>query len=423
MKKIKENTYLNICDWMMKLDLSSKELLLYALMYSYSMDGNNSYYGSASYLAEWISASSRKTVFRCLQSLEDKGLIRKETLKLPHKQVMNLYQVTEPKGDYKLYDCITIYPFMINDLGLKDRQLILYAMIYKYSSKGSDSWCSASFEYFAKWLNLSSVKSTFNHIRDRYLNPMKEENLIETRREGFIIRYRAIVPEDIDDAGASQNNMSGNGEIDKTPHFDTTLNDGNGGKTPQNDTTWSQFDTTLHPKMTPNIYTDIRVIDNNTINNNSNNNLSTIDYPSKEDLSVVVNEEIPVSDFTMDLEKSAFAYKQSHDHELYTKHAKKNPYLPEIMKACALDSFRIMLARWPDTSLTDRAESLLIDTVCSPKFKDRQKEILNLSKEKLKELFRVALSIYDPDDPLEIHKSKKAYLIGALEIMLQEFKT
>ena len=90
------------------------------------------------------------------------------------------------------------------------------------------------------------------------------------------------------------------------------------------------------------------------------------------------------------------------------------------MNYYAMSHFRNILARLPDTLFTDKAEILLLDTVCSPKFKCRQNTILNLGKEKINELYHIAMNLSDPESDLTITKSRKAYLIGALEIMLKE---
>lgn len=63
--------------WMIKtLGLSGNELAVYAIIFSFSKDGEGYFYGSLSYLEKWLSVS-RPTAIKTLQSLVAKGLIKK----------------------------------------------------------------------------------------------------------------------------------------------------------------------------------------------------------------------------------------------------------------------------------------------------------------------------------------------------------
>ncbi len=57
-----------------ELELSTVELMIYALIYGFSQEEGGCYRGSLLYLSEWVHAS-RSTVRRCLSSLIDAGLI------------------------------------------------------------------------------------------------------------------------------------------------------------------------------------------------------------------------------------------------------------------------------------------------------------------------------------------------------------
>ena len=72
------SNYIQIQGWMVKeLHLKGNELLIYALIYGFSQDGQSKFTGSLSYIADWIS-SSKQTVINTLKSLEEKNLIVKE---------------------------------------------------------------------------------------------------------------------------------------------------------------------------------------------------------------------------------------------------------------------------------------------------------------------------------------------------------
>lgn len=56
------------------LNLSGNELLVYAIIYGFSQDGNSKFNGSQNYIAEFIGAS-RNTAIKAIKGLEEKGLI------------------------------------------------------------------------------------------------------------------------------------------------------------------------------------------------------------------------------------------------------------------------------------------------------------------------------------------------------------
>ncbi len=68
-------SYITIQYWMREnLGLSGNELMIYAIIYGFSHDGESKFTGSAEWLAEWI-GSSRKTVYRILKKLKEEKLI------------------------------------------------------------------------------------------------------------------------------------------------------------------------------------------------------------------------------------------------------------------------------------------------------------------------------------------------------------
>lgn len=74
------DNYMVIQGWMRnELGLKGNELMVFALIYGFSQDGNSEFYGSWSYIAEWTGASKR-TVSTTLNSLCEKGLLEKRTI-------------------------------------------------------------------------------------------------------------------------------------------------------------------------------------------------------------------------------------------------------------------------------------------------------------------------------------------------------
>lgn len=77
MSAVKDNNFIAIQGWMRtQLNLKGNELLIYALIYGFSQDGESRFKGSRKYIADWCGCSMN-TVDRTLNSLVSKGLIAK----------------------------------------------------------------------------------------------------------------------------------------------------------------------------------------------------------------------------------------------------------------------------------------------------------------------------------------------------------
>lgn len=72
-----ENNYITIQGWMRtKLNLKGVDLMVFAIIYGFSQDGQSVFSGTASYLAEWT-GESRRNIMRVLQKLVKDGLLVK----------------------------------------------------------------------------------------------------------------------------------------------------------------------------------------------------------------------------------------------------------------------------------------------------------------------------------------------------------
>ena len=69
--------YTTIPDWMLSLDLDIYEVIILAVIYGFSQDGESSFTGSQNYLA-WKAKCSRAKVARALPRLVEMGLIHKK---------------------------------------------------------------------------------------------------------------------------------------------------------------------------------------------------------------------------------------------------------------------------------------------------------------------------------------------------------
>lgn len=197
--KLTNKNYIAIADWMLDLGLNTRELLTYALIYSFSQDQESCYYGSLEYLAEWLDIDSPHSV-RYLKPLVDKKLVTKEDIKVAGKTRCCKYKTIEQRGNIienPDVDYIIIQPWMIKNMHLNGKDLLLYALIHGYSRKGSNNYCSCQKDYFAKWLQCRK-----DNVQ-RQINQALNKGYIKPYEDGYI----AIVPENI--------NFPQNGSITK----------------------------------------------------------------------------------------------------------------------------------------------------------------------------------------------------------------
>jgi hypothetical protein len=75
-----DNNYLTIQGWMVsKLGLSGNDLLVFALIYGFSQDGETEFTGSINYITRWLNCS-RPTAMKALRVLTEKSFICKSTV-------------------------------------------------------------------------------------------------------------------------------------------------------------------------------------------------------------------------------------------------------------------------------------------------------------------------------------------------------
>ena len=78
---LKDENYIQISGWMLnKLNLKGNELLVYAIIYSFSQDGKSKFTGSLQYLADWTN-STPQGVLKAIKGLLQKELIKKSETK------------------------------------------------------------------------------------------------------------------------------------------------------------------------------------------------------------------------------------------------------------------------------------------------------------------------------------------------------
>jgi predicted transcriptional regulator len=102
---IRDDDFLLVHGWMIKLGLTHTELLVYAKIHSFCADGAHTFHGSIKYLSKWANADKR-SVYRSLNTLVENGFIAKnerETrgVKMPEYTLSDLWKTmwkTETAG-------------------------------------------------------------------------------------------------------------------------------------------------------------------------------------------------------------------------------------------------------------------------------------------------------------------------------------
>ena len=430
MNYLNDRNYIAIADWMIKdYDLTTRELLTYAIIYGFSQDGESVFHSSLEYLSQWLNISHRNNVLRILQSLIEKGLITKEKKSNASSNWCE-YKTTEIKGEVKSSDdYIYITPTIIR-LGLKDKELLLYAVIHSYSRKGSGSWFTGGNEYLAKWLKIDK-----SHI-SRYTKNLIQKKLIERVEENHTIKYRALF---VDEDG---NNGSGS-----FLHEEQRDDDSSNEAPRQNDNTLASGDSSQLAKMiTPhaNLITGVaNLITNNLSNNlsknidyfiNNNNNTKTLDSGSQSNSSVVVkqkkllsfkefcdyvNADIRSEGNLDSKDLTALLYKNDFDYELYQKYQNSSIDVATLIKKFSDHLFRWVLVSWPrPVGNEKKIEELLLYSLTNKRFKGKEEKINSLSRAQISDLFFTVLELFDPEKPRYISKTKGAYMIGVIDNVL-----
>ena len=91
--QVNDNNFIMVSGWMRtRLGLKGNELMLFAMIYGFCQDGNNSYKCSIKYIQDWLGCA-RQTAVSVIKSLEEKGLIVKSKNKANDSYDANEYTV------------------------------------------------------------------------------------------------------------------------------------------------------------------------------------------------------------------------------------------------------------------------------------------------------------------------------------------
>ena len=198
-KKRNKGSFL-ILGWMLKkLNLKKYELLIYALVYSFSRKGNTAFYGSITYVSDRLHIS-RSSVIRTLCSLVKKGYLIKHTYTkngVKHTSYRHSPDIlSSNKIDVQMDDevvCddkfIIIYDWMI-------RNFMLYALIYSFTS-GANCHYEGTIEYICKRLNMS--RATAKRTIQFLLNNHYIEQITQYSNSTKVAIYRSNTVDDFDE--------------------------------------------------------------------------------------------------------------------------------------------------------------------------------------------------------------------------------
>ena len=399
-RKLSIRNYIAIADWMLDLNLNARELLTYALIYGFSQNGEGYYYGSLEYLSSWLGMSDRTNATRYLKPLVDRGLIVKKEGRSKLNQKVCVYSAVVNNGsiiDNPDIDYIIIQPWMMQDMHLNGKDLLLYALIHGYSRKESGNICKYSKEYFAKWLQCRKDNV------DRQIRRAVGSGLIKEQGGGFL----AVVPDGIDLP-----------QIDNTPMSDDEID------FTQIDNTFPQIDNTSSLKLTTNNLNQENLEDNLVLNNN----ISNVQYQTKEELSVVVNKSI-MSDmnFSIGYSLKAFSYKLDKDFEMYQRY--KAPafdisrFMSGYARAAQID-LELFFGNLDDEGkiLYEKGNDLLLKIITNKRFAGREEKLLSLSDSEKTEIYNISSRMFseDEDKKISYKKNRSSYLIGVIENIINQ---
>ena len=386
MKELNNKNYIAIADWMLSLGLNTRELLVYAIIYGFSQNEEGFYYGSYNYLASWLGIDDSKNVTRYLKPLVDKKLVIKKEARSKLNQKMCIYKTTECKGNIinnPDVDYLIIQPWMLQQLHLNGKDLLLYALIHGYSRKESNNICEYKKSYYAKWLQCRK-----DHV-DRQIQKLLDTGLIKKINTGYV----AMVPENIsiiEDTKTSNNlddidvNSLDNTYTKKITQTEGTLKMGQ----PQPGSTLTQTEGTFSPKLR----------DNN-LNNNLIDNLNVVVNAHARELLDAIDEYKIMKEKPSYVikELEAYEYQCRFETKIYNKYSnrKYGVNLLHLVGKCSMQLFRYLAADWPTIAPeVKQGYDLVINTLTGRNFKKHFNEINNASTSEIVSLFQEAESLF-----------------------------
>lgn len=95
---MRREDYIVIQGWMLDLELTDKQLRLYAIIWGYSRDGRSRMRATAKHLGEWCLCKERHTK-DLVRQLEDKGLIAHEVVSTPKGRISEFWAIPPTEAE------------------------------------------------------------------------------------------------------------------------------------------------------------------------------------------------------------------------------------------------------------------------------------------------------------------------------------
>lgn len=155
---INDMNYYPVEAWMSTdLGLKGAQRDIYGIIYNYSTNAGQYFWGSTNYLAK-LTNNTESDARKTLDELIKAGLIEKKVIKNGNQNntVYRACKLDMPfsKSTTPDSESVIIFGWMVNKLKLKGLQKDLYALIYKYSMEGQ--YFNESLSYMAEWANCST---------------------------------------------------------------------------------------------------------------------------------------------------------------------------------------------------------------------------------------------------------------------------
>ncbi len=171
---MKNTQYINIQGWMInELKLKGNDLLVFAIIYGFSQDGESKFNGSLTYLKE-ATNSSRATMMRTLKTLESKMMITKVNVETKHMQTNTYTAETElvsklTEGGIKMTPPtgIKMTPNNTTTNTIEDRMANFSLELKPYLSKYGKEMLN---QFYSYWTEPSKNKKKLRFEGERYFD-------------------------------------------------------------------------------------------------------------------------------------------------------------------------------------------------------------------------------------------------------------
>lgn len=170
---VNNENYINIQGWMInELKLSGNSLLVYAIIYGYSQDGESVFSGSLQYLADWCNAT-KQGIQKNLKELIDRGFIQKQEYIKNNQKFCEYSCILCNKVVYPMQQsCINNIEDNIDTKKISNNKLLDITAPEKPKKKNLYTKCS---DYITQYTNNIPLQDALYRFLDLRLEIAKKE--------------------------------------------------------------------------------------------------------------------------------------------------------------------------------------------------------------------------------------------------------